>query len=114
MIYVCAALLTAILETTFFGVCRYRKKGFLAYVFGINMLTNFVVNQVWIATYPIFPYHRYFLIFLLETGVLISEYGLIALYLQRTDRRLWGLVFCANLMTWGLGEVLTLLLANVS
>ena len=110
MIYVCAALFTAIIETAFFWCCRYRNIAFLIYVFFINILTNVIVNQVFVKVYDVFPYNIYGLIFLLELGVFISEYILISAYLRQNYIRLIALVFLANLITWGLGEILTRLL----
>ena len=105
IIYVYAALLTAIVETAFFWCCRYRNKKFLGYVFLINILTNVVVNQVFAGTYDIFPYNIYGLIFLLELGVFISEYVLLAVYLRKNSALLAVQVFFANLITWGIGEI---------
>ena len=110
MIYVYAALLTAFIETAFFWCCSYRSKAFLVYVFFINLLSNTIVNQVFVHTYALFPYNIYLLIFLLEMGVLIFEYLLLLIYLRRSYTKLFVLLFIANLITWSLGEILSRLL----
>lgn len=106
LIYFMAALLTAMIETTFFWCCKYRSKAFLTYVFAVNILTNVLINQVLRIAYPFFSSCIYYLIFLLELGVFISEFILLSAYLRKDYARIFILVFLANLITWSLGEVL--------
>lgn len=98
-------LITAFVETYFFLLCRYRGNGFLLFVFIINLISNFVVNQIYFSVAPAFPYNIYYLIFMLEMCVVLAEYIAIELFLNKWTCKMLGLVFLANLITWGGGEI---------
>lgn len=110
MIYIYCMLVTAIVETIFFWCCKYRKADFLTYVFFLNLATNFVVNQVFRHLYPIYADYKYTLIFILEMGVYISEVLALSLFEGKFSKKLCLLVFLANFITWGIGEITSLVL----
>ncbi len=103
--YIYAMLITAIIETYFFLLCHYYGNGFLLFVFIINLISNFLVNQIYVKIAPVFPYNIYYLIFILEMGVVLSEYIAIELFLNKWTGKMLMLVFLANLITWGGGEI---------
>ena len=112
MIYIYCMLVTAIVETTFFWLCKYRKADFLIYVFFLNLATNFVVNQLFRYLYFTYADYKYALIFVLELGVYISEVLALSLFEGKFSKRLCLLVFLANFITWSIGEIASLVLVS--
>ncbi len=98
-------LLTAVIETTFFYLCRYRNLKLLGYIFGINLFTNFIVNQIFaILYYTVSP--LWFLMLILEISVLFSEFFLLGLWCRKWTGKLFLLLLIANFITWGCGMFL--------
>ncbi len=98
-------LLTAIIETTFFYVCCYRAAKLLAYIFCMNLFTNFMVNRIFNALYFVVT-PMWFLILLCEAGVLFSEFFLLGLWFRKWTRKHFLLLLASNFITWALGMLL--------
>lgn len=105
LIFLYAMLITGFLEVLFFWGFGYRKVDFLIYIFGVNLLTNFVMNLSFLGLYQTVSSH-YSLLFILEIAVVMIEFFSLGLWERKWTVHLLVLVFLANLFTWGSGEIL--------
>ena len=93
--YLPAMLLTACLETGFFRLYRYRRRGFLVWVFGVNLLSNLALNVIFRHSFFILNDVGLYLA-LLEWCVILYEFYLLGLWLRKWPPRLLGLTAAAN------------------
>ena len=89
-------LFTVIIELLLFVLLGYREKKFLLLVICTNTATNIFLNLL---LYHV-DYHLF--IIPLELLIVLSEYIIYALYLNRS-KRLFEYVFLANLITFMIG-----------
>ena len=96
--------LTLILELTFALVWGLRKKELLLVVL-MNILTNPAVNLLYFLAYQV-GWNSIGLVLLLEAAVVITE----GVCCRGVIRRPWLFAFLVNLFSYGMGELLKLLI----
>lgn len=106
--YAGTAIITASVETFFFFLVGYKKKGFLPFVFAINILTNLSLN----ITLSFLPENKNFVLWG-ELIVLIMEYTAFSVFLKPSFKeclRLFSYTIFSNLSTFGISLIFYYLL----
>ncbi len=97
--FAATALATAIIETFFFWLLGYKKKGFLPFVFAINIVTNIVLN----VSLSFFPKVGNYVILLGELAVVLVEFAAYYAFLQpkfKEGLKLFVFTLFANMITF--------------
>lgn len=96
--FAATALATAVIETFFFWLLGYKKKGFLHFVFAVNIVTNVVLN----VSLSYLPKVKNYVL-LGELAVVLVEFFAYYAFLKpkfKESMRLLAFTLCANLITF--------------
>ncbi|MCR5260430.1 MAG: hypothetical protein K6C94_01180 [Candidatus Gastranaerophilales bacterium] len=99
-----AAILTAVIETLFFGIFYRENKKFLTVVFFANLVSNVLLN---LFLFRVSHYVRAFVVG--EISVLLFEFAVFYLYLKPEKKeiiKIFLLTFAANLISFSAGCLL--------
>ena len=107
LVYAC--VLTVLIETPFLRLFGYRGREDTVIIVCANVVTNLILNL----SFQLFLPYRVPVILAAELLVVAAEYGIYAAAFGRS-RRLLLLTFAANALSFGLGELLNLLLRAVA
>ncbi len=101
--YGLTALVTAIVETIFFGMIKYNKKNFLSFVFAVNIVTNLTLN-IALSIIPKTTIN----ISVAEIAVVVAEFLAFNSYLKLNSKksfRLFIMTIFSNLISYSTGLI---------
>ena len=94
-------LATAVIETLFFRLCRFKERKTLMYIFFINLLSNLVLN---LFSYYSMPAEGFPMIATaaLEIGVVLFEFLMLGI-ITGWKFKIFGLLILSNALSYGTG-----------